>query len=96
MEKQPAVYILASGRNGTLYTGVTSSLVERVWEHKNDVVEGFTKKYKVHALVWFELHQEMLTAIEREKRIKKWRRSWKVELIEKNNPEWDDLYSTLV
>jgi putative endonuclease len=94
--KQPAVYILASKRNGTLYVGVTSDLVKRVWEHKNDVAEGFTKRYRVHTLVWYELHGSMESAIEREKRLKDWRRSWKVRLIEESNREWEDLYQTLV
>ena len=89
---QPAVYILASRRNGTLYVGVTSDLVKRVWEHKNDVTEGFTKKYRVHHLVYFELHGDMVGAIMREKRIKKWNRAWKLALIEKGNPKWRDLY----
>jgi len=92
MRKQPAVYILANKRNGTLYTGVTSDLLKRVWEHKNDLVEGFTKKYEVHKLVWFEVHERMISAIEREKRIKEWKRKWKIELIENNNPDWQDLF----
>ena len=95
MEKQPCVYILASKRNGTLYTGVTSDLPNRVWEHKNNSVDGFTKKYSVHTLVWYELHGTMNSAIEREKIIKKWRRAWKIEMIEKRNPEWCDLYPGL-
>ena len=89
--KSPAVYLLASKRNGTLYVGVTSDLVKRVWEHRNNVNEGFTKKYQVHQLVHFELYADMPTAIAREKAIKKWRRSWKLELIEKENPGWRDL-----
>ena len=89
--KQPAVYILASQRNGTLYIGVTSDLIKRIWEHKNDLVEGFTQKYKVHQLVYFEQHQDMLAAITREKQIKKWNRAWKLRLIERENPEWRDL-----
>jgi putative endonuclease len=93
MAKQPAVYILASRRNGTLYVGVTSDLVWRVWEHKQDLVEGFTKKYRVHQLVYFELHGNMAEAILREKQIKKWNRAWKIELIEKANPEWNDLFA---
>jgi len=93
--KQPAVYILASKRNGTLYTGVTSDLVKRIWEHKNDLVEGFTQQYHVHDLVWFELHDNMTTAIEREKNIKEWKREWKLNLIEKNNPDWQDLYDDI-
>jgi putative endonuclease len=93
--KQPCVYLLASRRNGTLYVGVTSDLVRRVWEHKNDIVEGFTKRYRVHTLVWFELHETMESAIRREKAIKEWKRQWKLELIEKQNPEWRDLYEDL-
>ncbi len=96
MNKQPAVYILASKRNGTLYIGVTSDLVKRIWEHKNDMVEGFTKRYSVHQLVWYELHENMESAIEREKRLKEWKRKWKLELIESNNPNWLDLYDTIV
>ena len=93
--KQPAVYILASQRNGTLYIGVTSDLVQRVWQHKNDVFEGFTKEYGVHMLVWYELHEDMETAIIREKRLKKWNREWKLRLIEEKNPEWKDMYDTV-
>ncbi|MBE3097974.1 MAG: GIY-YIG nuclease family protein [Planctomycetes bacterium] len=92
----PAVYILASRRNGTLYVGVTSNLAKRVWEHKNDVVEGFTKRYGVHRLVWYELHETMDSAIRREKAIKEWRRAWKLELIEQFNPAWEDLYSFIL
>ena len=95
MTKQPAVYILASKRNGTLYIGVTSDLVKRVWQHKNDVVEGFTKKYGVHTLVYYEMHADMTEAIVREKRLKKWNRAWKIELIEKENPQWRDLWPEL-
>ena len=94
--KQPAVYILANRRNGALYTGVTSNLPARVWQHRNDVTEGFTKKYDVHTLVYFELHDEMASAISREKQIKNWQRKWKVKLIEKQNPTWRDLYDDLV
>ena len=93
--RQPCVYILASARNGTLYTGVTSDLLKRAWEHKSDLVEGFTKRYAVHVLVWFELHEDMLAAIRREKTIKGWKRRWKIELIETMNPEWRDLYAEL-
>jgi putative endonuclease len=93
--KQPAVYILASQRNGTLYIGVTSDLVQRVWQHKNDVFEGFTKEYGVHMLVYFELHEDMESAIIREKRLKKWNREWKLRLIEEKNPEWKDLYDSI-
>ena len=94
--KQPCVYILASARNGTLYTGVTSDLVKWVWEHKHDLVEGFAKRYAVHTLVWFEVHDEMLAAIAREKTIKGGKRRWKLELIEKTNPHWRDLYPHLL
>ncbi|MFA6094035.1 MAG: GIY-YIG nuclease family protein [Elusimicrobiota bacterium] len=90
--KLPCVYILSSRRNGTLYVGVTSDLVKRIWEHKNDVMEGFTKRYKVHSLVWFELHGTMESAILRETSIKGWERDWKLELIERENPDWKDLY----
>lgn len=94
--KQPCVYMLASQRNGTLYIGVTSDLIKRVWEHKQDFIEGFTKKYGVHDLVWYEQHADMLAAIAREKALKEWKRAWKLELIEKTNPEWKDLYEGLV
>ena len=96
MIKQPAVYILASKRNGTLYPGVTSDLVKRAWEHKNDLAEGFTKRYSVHDLVWFEFHENMNSAFEREKNIKEWKRQWKIKLIESNNPNWKDLYDDIV
>jgi len=95
-EKLPCVYILANKRNGTLYTGVTSNLIKRIWEHKNNVVEGFTKKYGIHTLVWYEIHETMETAIAKEKAIKEWCRKWKLELIEKNNPQWKDLYDELL
>jgi putative endonuclease len=94
--KQPAVYILASKRNGTLYIGVTSDLVKRVWEHKNDMIEGFTKRYGVHQLVWFEMHDNMESAIRREKQLKEWKRKWKLELIESKNSDWQDLYHKIV
>lgn len=93
---QPCVYILASKRNGTLYIGITSDLVKRVWEHKSDLVEGFTKQYQVHQLVWYEPSQNMESAITREKQLKEWKRQWKVELIEKTNPYWNDLYPNLL
>ena len=96
MNKQPAVYILSSKRNGTLYIGVTSNLVKRIWEHKNNMVEGFTKRYNVHQLVWYELHGSMESAIAREKRLKNWKRKWKLELVEKNNPNWLYLYNNIV
>lgn len=92
---QPAVYILASERNGTLYIGVTSDLVKRVWAHKNNLVEGFTKRYNVHHLVWYELHESMNSSIEREKKMKEWKRAWKIKLIEENNPNWNDLYDSI-
>ena len=94
--KQPCVYLLASRRNGTLYVGVTSDLVKRVWEHKENLADGFTKRYGVHALVWYELHDSMEAAIRREKAIKEWKRRWKLELIEKTNPQWCDLYANLL
>lgn len=93
--KSPCVYILASQQNGTLYIGVTSDLIKRVWQHKNDLIVGFSKKYQVHNLVWYELHADMYSAITREKQIKEWRRQWKIVLIEKANPHWDDLYLNL-
>ena len=92
---QPAVYILASARNGTLYVGVTSDLIQRVWQHKHHEADGFTEKYGVHMLVYYELHDDMETAIVREKRSKKWKRLWKLRLIEQLNPEWNDLYDSL-
>jgi putative endonuclease len=94
--KQPAVYILASHRNGTLYVGVTSNLLQRVWQHKNDLGEGFTKKYQVHILVYYELHNDMLSAITREKQLKKWNRDWKLKMIEKDNSTWRDLWEDIL
>ena len=96
MNKQPAVYILASKRNGTLCIGVTSNLIKRIWEHKNNLVEGFTERYGVHNLVWCEAHASMESAIQREKQLKEWNRRWKMRLIESANPNWEDLYHTLV
>jgi len=95
MERQPAVYILASNRNGTLYIGVTSNLLARVWQHHQDLVEGFTRKHRLHRLVYFEMHESMLAAITREKQLKEWRRVWKLRLIESVNPEWDDLWYSI-
>ncbi|MGN6321810.1 MAG: GIY-YIG nuclease family protein [Dyella sp.] len=95
MDRQPCVYILSSGRRGTLYIGVTSDLIKRVWQHKNHVVEGFTNRYDVHRLVWLELHETMESAILREKAIKNWKRNWKIRLIEEENPHWIDLYPAL-
>jgi putative endonuclease len=94
--KLPCVYLLASKRNGTLYVGVTSDLIQRIWQHKNDAVEGFTKRYRVHTLVWYEACGTMEAAITREKAIKEWRRAWKVRLIEEKNPKWEDLYDELL
>ncbi len=94
-EKLPAVYILASKRNGTLYTGVTSELWNRVANHKNDVFKGFTSKYKVKILVWYEHHHFMDAAIKREKQIKEWKRKWKLDLIEQFNPGWQDLHDEI-
>lgn len=92
MEKIPTVYILASKRFGTLYIGVTSNLCGRIWDHKQGGMEGFTRKYNVKELVWFESHENMEAAITREKQLKEWRRSWKIVLIEKTNPTWRDLF----
>ena len=92
MTKQPYVYILASKKNGTLYIGVTSNLIQRIWQHKNNQVEGFTKKYNVHTLVYYEQYEMMESAITREKQMKKWKRDWKIKLIEKDNPQWEDLW----
>ncbi|MBS0291556.1 MAG: GIY-YIG nuclease family protein [Proteobacteria bacterium] len=94
--KHPCVYILASRRNGTLYTGVTSNLIGRVWQHRSDLIDGFTQKYGVHTLVWFEPHENMEAAIGREKAIKRWRRAWKIDLIEACNPMWRDLYPDII
>src|SRR2546430_14016457 len=93
--KKPSVYILANKRNGTLYTGVSSDLPDRVYKHKTDAFDGFTKQYGIHMLVWFEEHDRMEDAIIREKQIKKWRRQWKLELIESVNPTWRDLYEDI-
>lgn len=89
------VYILASRMNGTLYTGVTSDLQGRVWQHKDEITPGFTSKYAVKRLVWYREYDDILDAIADEKRIKKWRRKWKIELIEAMNPKWNDLYFIL-
>ena len=92
---QPCVYILASKRHGTLYVGVTGDLARRVWEHKIDAIDGFTKQYRVHMLVYAEFHATMADAILREKRIKKWRRAWKITLIQSANPDWRDLFDEI-
>jgi putative endonuclease len=94
--KVPCVYIMASKRNGTLYTGVTSDLLRPVWEHSNNLVDGFCKRYYIHRLVYLEEHPDMVSAIEREKQIKKWNRAWKIRLIESNNPTWMDLYDLTI
>jgi len=91
-----SVYILSSHKNGTLYIGITNNLVRRVWEHKNQLVEGFTNKYEIHHLVYYELHENPESAITREKQIKKWRRLWKLNLIEEKNPTWKDLYKDIL
>jgi len=96
VEKQPAVYILASQRNGTLYVGVTSDLVKRVWEHKNDLADGFSSRYGVHMLVYFEIGETMYAVISREKQIKAGSRAKKLQLIESMNPEWNDLYASII
>jgi putative endonuclease len=88
--------MLCSRRNGTLYLGVTSDLIKRIFEHKNDLVDGFTKQYGGHTLVWYEIHDAADTAIQREKQIKKWERSWKLRLIEETNPDWKDLYDDVL
>ena len=90
------VYIMASRRNGTLYVGVTNDMMRRTWEHKSDIIAGFTKKYGVHILVWYELHDDINVAIAREKQIKKWNRAWKIKLIERENSGWNDLYEPLL
>jgi putative endonuclease len=89
------VYLLASGKHGTLYVGVTNDIVRRVYQHKTKVFRGFTSRYHVHQLVWFESYDDPLNAIVREKEIKKWRRDWKINLIEQSNPEWVDLYESI-
>jgi len=94
--KQYFVYILDSKRNGTLYTGMTSNLVKRIWEHKSKAVDGFTKEHDVNMLVYFEVYEDPENAIKREKRIKKWNRDWKLNLIEATNPDWKDLYETIL
>ena len=93
--KHPCVYIMASRRKGTLYIGVTSNPVQRIWQHKNALVPGFTKRYGTHTLVWYEMHETMDSAITQEKRLKEWKRAWKVDLIERGNPAWRDLYGDI-
>jgi putative endonuclease len=95
VDKHYYVYLLASGRYGTLYTGVTSDLIKRAWQHREALAEGFTKRYDVKQLVWYEVHSEVQAAITREKQIKKWNRAWKIELIQEKNPQWRDLYEDI-
>ena len=95
MSKQYYVYILTSKQNGTLYIGMTSNLIKRVWQHKNKFIPGFTEKYNVIELVYYEIHEDPINAIIREKQIKKWNRAWKISLIESDNPEWNDLSEAL-
>ena len=95
-ERLPCVYILASQRNGTLYIGVTSNLPQRVWQHRENLVEGFSKQYGIHRLVWYEVHSTMAAAIQRERQLKAWKRAWKIRLIEEFNPGWKDLYDELL
>ncbi|RDX36093.1 GIY-YIG nuclease family protein [Kangiella sp. HD9-110m-PIT-SAG07] len=96
MEKELYVYIKASQRKGTLYIGVTSDLIKRVWQHKSNVIEGFTDRYKIHGLVYYEKHENSYSAIQRERRLKEWQRKWKLELIESTNPDWRDLYDEII
>jgi putative endonuclease len=95
MDCQYYVYLLTNRPYGTLYTGVTNDLVRRTWEHRNNLVEGFTHEHQLHRLVWYEVHGDILEAIRREKLIKKWHRDWKVNLVQKTNPAWDDLYERI-
>jgi putative endonuclease len=94
--KQPCVYLLTNRRNGVLYCGVTSNLVQRIWQHRGDFVPGFTHKYRLHSLVWYESHPTMESAILREKRVKRWRRAWKIALIAAMNPGWRDLFADII
>ena len=95
-ERIPCVYLLTSQRNGTLHVGVTSNLPGRIWQHKNNQVDGFTRRYHAHMLVWYEVHGSMESAIMREKTIKEWKRKWKLDLIESMNPTWRDLYPDIL
>lgn len=95
MARPGYLYLMASGRNGTLYLGVTSDLLARVWQHRNEVVESFTKKYGCHRLVWYDAFAGIQQARHRELQMKKWKRAWKVELIERDNPQWLDLFDRL-
>lgn len=95
MEQYSYVYILTTSKNSVLYTGVTANLIERVWQHKNKLADGFTKKYNVDKLVYFEQYEDIMLAIEREKKLKRWKKAWKHKLIEENNPNWSDLFETI-
>jgi putative endonuclease len=95
-DKQSYVYILASKKHGTLYIGVTSDIIKRVYEHKNNLAKGFTKQHAVHRLVYFEVYEDIKDAIHRETCLKRWKRDWKVRLIEEHNPDWHDLYDSLL
>ena len=96
MDRQPCVYIVTNKRNGTLYVGVTSNLPGRIWQHKNKVVPGFTNEHKLDRLVWYEVHETMESAIQREKAVKYWKRYWKLKAIEEMNPDWRDLYEEII
>jgi putative endonuclease len=96
MERQPCVYILTNHCNGTLYIGVTSDLPKRIWQHKNKIAIGFTEKYKLNKLVWYEMHETTESAIQREKAIKNWKRKWKLRVIEEMNPKWLDLFEDII
>jgi len=96
MERQPCVYLLASRPYGTLYIGVTSDLVQRIWQHKQGVADGFTRQYGVHSLVWYEQHATMEAAIKREKALKEWQRAWKIRLMQEANLHWRDLYPVIL
>jgi putative endonuclease len=96
MEKYYYVYILANNRNGTLYIGITSEIVKRIWQHREKVFQGFTEKYNINKLVYYEIFKDPQNAIKREKRLKKYKREWKINIIEKDNPEWKDLYDQLI
>ena len=96
MNKQPCVYILSNQKNGTLYVGVSSNLIQRIYQHKQKLVDGFSKKYGLDLLVWYEQHESMYEAIKKEKALKKWNREWKIRLIEEENPQWLDLYGSII
>lgn len=93
--KQPCVYIMASRKRGALYTGVTTDLLKRIYEHKNEIIKGHTSKYEIKSLVYYEIHENMESAITKEKLVKRWKRDWKYNIIEKDNPDWNDLYHAL-